>query len=144
LYTDSNVITRDDLEEYRELFEEASVFNIDYEQENDKEYASETVQSSHSFEETDSQLRPSYQEHERAPPSESNPDARLLSEIFENGTSLADFKKQIQDRAIVHALETTMGNITRAAEMLGMKRPRLSQIINASESLKGMCQGVSR
>jgi DNA-binding transcriptional LysR family regulator len=38
----------------------------------------------------------------------------------------------------------TSGNITRAAEVLGMRRPRLSQIINASEELKGLCQGVDR
>ncbi|MCA9551407.1 MAG: hypothetical protein KC933_15330 [Myxococcales bacterium] len=38
----------------------------------------------------------------------------------------------------------TEGNITRAAEMLGMRRPRLSQIINADEDLKALCQGASR
>jgi transcriptional regulator with GAF, ATPase, and Fis domain len=68
----------------------------------------------------------------------------LLSQIFAQGVPLPELKKRIQEQAIARALRMTKGNITRAAEVLGMRRPRLSQIINASEELKGLCQGVER
>jgi ActR/RegA family two-component response regulator len=50
----------------------------------------------------------------------------------------------IQLQAITRALRMTEGNITKAAEMLGMRRPRLSQIINADDDLKALCQGTSK
>jgi transcriptional regulator with GAF, ATPase, and Fis domain len=71
-------------------------------------------------------------------------DSELLSRIFAQGVPLPELKKRIQEQAIARALRMTKGNITRAAEVLGMRRPRLSQIINASEELKGLCQGVDR
>jgi transcriptional regulator with PAS, ATPase and Fis domain len=43
--------------------------------------------------------------------------------------SLADAKKALEIRCIAKALEQTDGNITKAATLLGMKRPRLSQKI---------------
>jgi transcriptional regulator with GAF, ATPase, and Fis domain len=42
--------------------------------------------------------------------------------------SLADMKRQIERDCIVRALSETHGNITKAAALLGMKRPRLSQL----------------
>ena len=148
LYADSDLISQSDLDEYQELFEEPPAFEP--ENEDDRE-ARIDDQSYPSIANTNIEnLYQPYTKEEEQPvsqPAETlEPDKKfdLLSEIFDNGTSLADFKKQIQDRAIVHALETTGGNITRAAEMLGMKRPRLSQIINSSERLKEMCQGVSK
>ncbi len=54
-------------------------------------------------------------------------------EVYERvlgGTvSLADLKKEIERECIVRALKEAEGNITRAAAMLGMKRPRLSQLV---------------
>jgi sigma-54 specific flagellar transcriptional regulator A len=38
-------------------------------------------------------------------------------------------KKQLERECIQRALEETSGNITRAAQLLGMKRPRLSQLV---------------
>ena len=38
-------------------------------------------------------------------------------------------KKVIERECIVRALDETNGNITRAAALLGMKRPRLSQLV---------------
>jgi transcriptional regulator with GAF, ATPase, and Fis domain len=67
----------------------------------------------------------------------------LLSPIFSEGVPLAELKKKIQADAIARALRMSKGNITRAAEILGMKRPRLSQIINANEELKALCHGGS-
>ena len=68
----------------------------------------------------------------------------LLSEIFEQGATLAQLKIKIQREAIKRALRLNKGNITRAAQALGMKRPRLSQIINSEAELKLLCQEVSR
>ncbi|MEM6959774.1 MAG: helix-turn-helix domain-containing protein, partial [Myxococcota bacterium] len=43
--------------------------------------------------------------------------------------SLFEMKKVIERECIVRALSEADGNITRAAEFLGMKRPRLSQLV---------------
>ncbi len=43
--------------------------------------------------------------------------------------SLLEMKKVIERECIVRALGETNGNITRAAKLLGMKRPRLSQLV---------------
>ena len=71
-------------------------------------------------------------------------DGTILSPIFTGGIPLAELKRKIQADAIARALELSRGNITKAAEILGMKRPRLSQIINANDELKALCQGVGR
>ena len=71
-------------------------------------------------------------------------DASMLSPIFHGGVPLAELKKKIQAEAIARALKLSRGNITKAAEILGMKRPRLSQIINANDELKALCLGVGR
>jgi DNA-binding NtrC family response regulator len=46
-----------------------------------------------------------------------------------SGVSLSDMKRQIERECIARALEESGGNITRAAVLLGMKRPRLSQLV---------------
>ena len=45
------------------------------------------------------------------------------------GISLSDLKRDIERECIARALSETGGNITRAASLLGMKRPRLSQLV---------------
>jgi sigma-54 specific flagellar transcriptional regulator A len=45
------------------------------------------------------------------------------------GVSLSDLKRNIERDCIAKALDETGGNITRAAALLGMKRPRLSQLV---------------
>jgi DNA-binding NtrC family response regulator len=50
---------------------------------------------------------------------------RLSSEKL----SLKALKTKIEIECITEALGRAHGNITRAAELLGMKRPRLSQLI---------------
>ncbi len=72
------------------------------------------------------------------------PDGAVIAPIFSDGVTLADLKKKIQEEAIAQALVLTRGNITKAAELLGMKRPRLSQIINGTEALKALCPGGAR
>ena len=49
--------------------------------------------------------------------------------------SLSELKKHIEFEAISAALRKEKGNITRAAKRLGIKRPRLSQIIHANIDL---------
>ncbi|MCA9643836.1 MAG: sigma 54-interacting transcriptional regulator [Myxococcales bacterium] len=51
------------------------------------------------------------------------------TQIRDQGVSLSDLKRQIERECIARALEETGGNITRAAGVLGMKRPRLSQLV---------------
>lgn len=48
-------------------------------------------------------------------------------------TSLFEMKKQLERECIQRALRETGGNITRAASLLGMKRPRLSQLVKEYE-----------
>jgi transcriptional regulator with GAF, ATPase, and Fis domain len=47
--------------------------------------------------------------------------------------SLFDMKKDMERECIQRALDETGGNITRAAALLGMKRPRLSQLVKQYE-----------
>jgi DNA-binding NtrC family response regulator len=43
--------------------------------------------------------------------------------------SLPDLKRRIERDCVARALAECEGNITRAATLLGMKRPRLSQLV---------------
>ena len=45
------------------------------------------------------------------------------------GIRLADMKKKLEKACIARALVESGGNITRAAGLIGMKRPRLSQLV---------------
>ncbi len=58
-----------------------------------------------------------------------HPSAAAYSEIRNRGASLGDLKRQIERDCIERALAETSGNITHAATLLGMKRPRLSQLV---------------
>jgi DNA-binding NtrC family response regulator len=49
--------------------------------------------------------------------------------VRQGAVSLSDLKRQIERDCIARALAETKGNITRAAALLGMKRPRLSQLV---------------
>lgn len=62
-------------------------------------------------------------------PSE-NPSELVYASIRTAGTSLPDMKKALERACIERALKETDGNITRAAKLLGMKRPRVSQLVN--------------
>ena len=141
LFADGNTIVRRDFDEYRELFEDSPALAAAL-------GASRAETPSIPAQPATPRVYAVSLPTEPPPPPQSpdpvDAEAVLIEEIFERGVSLADLKRRIQDEAIAHALRTTKGNITRAADMLGMKRPRLSQIINASEDLKLLCQGVGR
>ncbi len=49
--------------------------------------------------------------------------------VVSDGMTLKALKKSIERECIVRAISQTKGNITRAAAILGMKRPRLSQLV---------------
>jgi transcriptional regulator with GAF, ATPase, and Fis domain/tetratricopeptide (TPR) repeat protein len=63
------------------------------------------------------------------PPVEASATAVAYSQVRAGTTSLPDIKRQIERDCIARALAETRGNITRAAALLGMKRPRLSQLV---------------
>jgi transcriptional regulator with GAF, ATPase, and Fis domain len=64
-----------------------------------------------------------------------DPEQALVEQIIAEGLSLANIKTRLEFESIRRALIETGGNITRAAEMLQMKRPRLSQIVNSTAEL---------
>ena len=64
-----------------------------------------------------------------------NPEDVIAEQIVANGLNLNDFKKKLELECIRRALIETSGNVTQAAKVLQMKRPRLSQIINANPEL---------
>jgi transcriptional regulator with GAF, ATPase, and Fis domain len=63
------------------------------------------------------------------PAGEAGPTAVAYACVRQGAVSLADLKRQIERDCIARALAETRGNITRAAALLGMKRPRLSQLV---------------
>ncbi len=75
--------------------------------------------------------RASGSEHplERAPPAASSSATDVAYAHVRSGVSLGEMKRQIERDCIARALAESGGNITRAAGLLGMKRPRLSQLV---------------
>jgi DNA-binding NtrC family response regulator len=63
------------------------------------------------------------------PVDEANATAVAYAQVRQGALSLSDLKRQIERDCIARALAETKGNITRAATLLGMKRPRLSQLV---------------
>jgi transcriptional regulator with GAF, ATPase, and Fis domain/tetratricopeptide (TPR) repeat protein len=63
------------------------------------------------------------------PAAEASATAIAYSHVRAGASSLPDIKRQIERDCIARALAETKGNITRAAALLGMKRPRLSQLV---------------
>jgi transcriptional regulator with GAF, ATPase, and Fis domain len=64
-----------------------------------------------------------------------NPHEAIMDWAMTSGVGLPELRKQLEVEYIRRALLETGGNITRAAKILDMKRPRLSQIINATPAL---------
>jgi len=63
------------------------------------------------------------------PSGEANATAVAYAQVRQGAVTLADMKRQIERDCISRALAETRGNITKAAALLGMKRPRLSQLV---------------
>ena len=144
LFADGQTIERSDFDDYRELFEDSPAFEQVLGASRPTEPLAAAVSPPTTPPAAPLYALPPPADARRASEPAAPPESVLIEQIFELGVPLAELKRRIQDEAIAHALRVTKGNITRAAEMLGMKRPRLSQIINASEVLKQLCQGVGR
>jgi DNA-binding NtrC family response regulator len=75
-------------------------------------------------------IRPAPAVRDASPP---EPAPTVVAGYYEtlsgSGLSLRELKRQIELECITRALAEAGGNITRAAEQLGMKRPRLSQLL---------------
>ncbi len=63
------------------------------------------------------------------PANEAGATSAAYAQVRQGVVSLSDMKRQIERDCIARALAETKGNITRAAALLGMKRPRLSQLV---------------
>ena len=63
------------------------------------------------------------------PSAEASATAVAYGQIRGGAVSLFEMKRMIERDCIARALSETRGNITRAAALLGMKRPRLSQLV---------------
>lgn len=59
----------------------------------------------------------------------------LVEQVVADERSLSSLKKRLEHKCIKRALRETGGNITQAARILQMKRPRLSQIVNGDDEL---------
>ncbi len=62
-------------------------------------------------------------------PATSSPSVAAYEHVRSSRMSLHDLKRQIERECVTRALRDSNGNITRAAELLGMKRPRVSQLV---------------
>jgi sigma-54 specific flagellar transcriptional regulator A len=75
------------------------------------------------------------------PEDEANATAVAYAQVRQGAVSLSDIKRQIERDCIARALSETKGNITRAAALLGMKRPRLSQLVKQYGLSASSCEG---
>jgi DNA-binding NtrC family response regulator len=72
-----------------------------------------------------------------------DPSRAMLDWAREQGMGLPEMRKWLETECIKHALLESEGNITKAAAVLDMKRPRLSQIINANPELSALKDSLS-
>lgn len=68
-------------------------------------------------------------------------ESALVEQVLRHGIPLPELKRRVQRQAIERALTLTGGNITQAARRLGMRRPRLSQIVNGDDALRSLLRG---
>jgi DNA-binding NtrC family response regulator len=120
LFVDGDTVTIEHIREFNEFFEEGDVDleapDIDYDPE---------VDDIHDV------VQPGW----GGPTSFDEVQDALVEEIVADRLSISDMKKRIEHKSIRRALLETEGNITRAAEILQMTRPRLSQIVNGDDDL---------
>ncbi len=76
------------------------------------------------------------------PEDEANATAVAYAQVRQGAVSLTDIKRQIERDCIARALKETKGNITRAAALLGMKRPRLSQLVKQYGLMAASTEGA--
>ena len=75
------------------------------------------------------EIEPEEEGETTLPSAEASATAVAYGQIRAGAVSLFEMKRMIERDCIARALSETRGNITRAAALLGMKRPRLSQLV---------------
>jgi transcriptional regulator with GAF, ATPase, and Fis domain/tetratricopeptide (TPR) repeat protein len=75
------------------------------------------------------------------PASGQSPEAWMARWAIDTRVGLHELKHRLEVEAIRQALIEAKGNITQAAVLLDMKRPRLSQIVNAEPELRALRAG---
>ena len=65
-----------------------------------------------------------------APASGESLGALAYRRVRDGDGSIYELRKRLERDCIERALDDSSGNISKAAELLGMKRPRLSKLVN--------------
>lgn len=120
LFAESDVVSLSTLEDFKDFFQSGDfVDSIEFEIAEAKERARASVVALPKIGES----------------SDRDIESMLVEKVVREGLSLTDLKHRLEIESIKRALMEAEGNVTRAAEILQMKRPRLSQIINGTEEL---------
>jgi DNA-binding NtrC family response regulator/ATP/maltotriose-dependent transcriptional regulator MalT len=137
LFNDDARVDVSDIEEFRDFFSEGSLRDdppeIDYEIayadspecESDDEDRGTTAADEPVSDVAELNRQVADVDHEDA----------IVQELIAGDRSLKDLKATLEEQSIAQALRETGGNITQAAELLDMTRPRLSQIVNGDDEL---------
>lgn len=75
------------------------------------------------------------EQQDSTPKHSGDPEEALINRILSQDLTLNEIKQRLELESIRRALIQTDGNVTQAAKILQMKRPRLSQIINGTPEL---------
>jgi DNA-binding NtrC family response regulator len=137
LFNDDARVDVSDIEEFRDFFSEGSLQDdppeIDYEiahadapeRESGDEPRGTTASEEPVSEAAELNRQVADVDHEDA----------IVQELIAGDRSLKDLKATLEEQSIAQALRETGGNITQAADLLDMTRPRLSQIVNGDDEL---------
>lgn len=136
LFTEDARIDVGDVEEFRDFFSEGEFLSsppdIDFEVVSEESVASDaspTPSEPNAAESSEARAE------EPLSASEMSHEDAVVEELIRGESSLKDLKSRLEKQSIERALRETEGNITRAAELLDMTRPRLSQIVNGDDQL---------
>jgi transcriptional regulator with GAF, ATPase, and Fis domain len=117
-FVDGECVEMSHLREFRDFFGEA---DLDLEPP-EIDYAPTPAPESRSSEQSE-------------PSNDEDPTSVLVDRVVDGDQELKEIKESLQKQAVRQALVESDGNITRAAELLEMSRPRVSQIVNGNDDL---------
>jgi sigma-54 specific flagellar transcriptional regulator A len=143
LFCEGDVVDVEHLSEFPELFHEGGAVERRGERQGDRSFDRDRGDRPRTapLRAPDAQTQPPAPAQPSTPPTTTRDVMRRVeAEAAHEGLALGDLKRRIEFEAIANAMRQTGGNITRAAAMLKMKRPRLSQIVNGNEELKAIKQ----
>jgi len=128
LFCEGDIVETPHLAEFPELFDQRTMVQ--------RPPAAGTAPPPATLSATRSPARAPPQDVEEGPPQSDV--FRRVDAAASEGMALGDLKRKLEFEAIANAMRQTGGNITKAAELLKMKRPRLSQIVNGNSELKSI------